>query len=422
MQRTRRRLLGAAFAAGVAGCVGTDGVEYPEEGAVEGRSEAERAVEAVGDDGDAFETDDRDNEELADATRRVVDDALWFATEYEAAIATYRDAIGDVVADVDEVRDEVVDSAAANVEFAERLEASGFDAAERAADALEPHFRPRNRIENRTERHVERLRTFAERGDVDRFLEEIDRMRTGFSGIRTRPYIEDVFSRDPIHNRLLRRLLHPLPDDADERRVVYESTLVEVGVASEGFTTLAKRPYDDDAYDRAEIPRLYGDPIDSDRQTEIRARFGPVVRPDDRTAELFFVFATRPQPNDDPEEVFVGWPHDLNGTVVYVQRYPDVDTARDRLNAVTTAGSTEDAEPIDPETSTVDGRDAATHWHRLLHHEARGERYGFDDHAGVQYGYVTRAGEFLLATGFSGDAWEERLGWQGKLANGWAIV
>ena len=422
MQRTRRGVLGSLLAVGTAGCVGVDGVEYPTERTVDGERTAVSTAESQANDGNAFEPDDRDNERLATATRNVVDDAVWFAVEYETAIEAYRDAIGDVVSDTDEIRETVLDEESVSVEQANRLEESGYEAARVADHALSPHFTPRTRIETRTDRHVDLLRIFGERDDVDRFLEELDRMRSGFAGIRSRTYIESAFSREPIHNRLLRRILHPLPDDADERRAVLESTLIELGVANEGFTTDAMQPYDDDLFDRDEIPRIYGDPIDGDRQAELRSRLGPVVQPEDRTAELFVVFATRPQPNEDSSEVFEGWYHDLHGTTVHIQRYPDADTARARLDAAATAGATEDAEPIGPETNRGDGRDAAARWHRFYHHDARGERYAFDDHAGVQYGYVIRAGEFLLATGFSGDAWEERLGWQEKLANGWAII
>jgi len=141
-----------------------------------------------------------------------------------------------------------------------------------------------------------------------------------------------------------------------------------------------------------------------------------------------------------------------------VQRYPDASTANDRLDAGgRAAASTEGRAPIDPDATAAgsdfsgdatrggrgsegggesgsdegdgeDGEDQApiyqgpTRWHRLYHHEAGGERYGFGEHAGVQYGYVVQAGEFVVAAGFGGDAWEERTGWQGQLANGWAVV
>lgn len=425
MERTRRGVLGAGVgvAAGLAGCLGVEGVEYPVEDGASGDADAVSTADGA-EDADALDQTDRaDNEALADATRRVVDDAVWFASEYPDAIATYLDAIADVVADVVDVRESVREREAVTTAMADRLEESGLRAAEIAGDALEPHFRPRGGIVDRTERHVEVLRNFADRDDVDRFIEELDRMDTGFSSIGTGTYVEEAFSRDPIHNRLLDRLLYPLPDDPRRRREVRGGTLVELRVASRGFGTYAHEPYDEEAWDREEIPRIYGAAVNADRRAEIRARFGPITQPDERVEELFFVVADRPEPSEDRSEVFEGWPEELGGTPVYVQRYEDAATAGDRLDAVVAEGGVEDTEPIDPDESRTDqGEDAATLWHRYYHHDARGERYRFDEHAGVQYGYVARAGEFLLATGFSGDAWEERAGWQGVLEHGWAVV
>ncbi|OYR45668.1 hypothetical protein [Halorubrum sp. Ea8] len=444
MQRTRRGLLGAGvgIAAGAAGCLGVRGVEYPD-----------AAPDATdGDDGEPDppgdeQLDDPDpvlNESLAAATRNVVDDAVWFATEYADAVATYRDAIAGVVAEVDAVRAAADESDAVTVEMVDRLDAAARAAADRAAEALEPHFHPEARIRGRARRHVEELRTVAPRNDVDRFLEELDRMRRGFASIGTAIYVAEAFSRDPIHNRLLDRLLYPLPEGDERRREVRGTAFVEVALASRGFAAFAHEPYDDDRYDRSRIPRIYGGAFGADRREELRARLGPVPRSEDRTDELFVAFADRPSAGNRPSETFEGWASELDGTPLYVQRYPDADTASERLVAVLADASTEGRAPIDPgataagsdfsgngsadgDGGSADGDetgadDGPARWHRLYHDEAEGERYGFDEHAGVQYGYVVRAGEFLLAAGFSGDAWEERAGWQGRLADGWGAV
>ncbi|MDZ5812618.1 hypothetical protein U4E84_14815, partial [Halorubrum sp. AD140] len=376
----------------------------------------------------------------------VVDDAVWFATEYATAVATYRDAIADLVAKIDAVRETADADGEVSVEMADRLEEAGRAAADRAATALEPHFHPEARIRSRTERHVETLRTVAPRGDVDRFLEEVDRMRDGVSPLGTATYVEEAFSREPIHDRLFDRLLYPLPENDDRRRRLRDEAFVELALPTREFAAFAHEPYDEDRYDRSRIPRIYGEAFDSDRRAELRARLGPVPRPGDRVDELFVAFATRPSAGGRPSETFEGWPHELDGTPLYVQRYPDAGVASDRLEAVLADASTEGRAPIDP-TATASGSDISegtasdddsegddagdaegsvddgpARWHRLYHDEAEGERYGFDEHAGVQYGYVVRAGEFLLATGFSGDAWEERAGWQGALTNGWVVV
>ena len=441
MQPTRRELLGAGVAvAGLAGCLGVEGVAYPD-----AEPSADDGVDDAGPDDpesdgpeDADDADPVANEALAAATRNVVDDVVWFATEYPDAIATYRAAVRDVVAEIDAVRETVDAEGTVSIEMADRLADAGRETADRAAAALEPHFRPRSRIISRTERHVEPLRTIAPRDDVDRFSEELDRMRRAFAGIETDTYAREAFSRDPIHNRLLDRLLYQLPDDDDARSEVRDTAIVEIALSSRGFATFAHRPYDRDRHDRSRIPRFYGSAFDADRREELRARLGPVPRPADRVEELFVSFATRPPAGNAPSETFEGWPRDLDGTPAYVQRYPDADTAAARLESVLDAGSTEGTAPIDPDatlagsdfsgnTTAGEGGDEGdtpgdagpTRWHRFFHREATGERYGFDEHAGVQYGYVVQAGEFLLATGFSGDAWEERAGWQGRLADGW---
>ncbi|PAU83215.1 hypothetical protein CK500_10455 [Halorubrum salipaludis] len=454
MQRTRRGLLGvgAAAVAGLSGCLGVEGVEYPD-AASEDPPNADGGDGDGGDDGDgnADEQVDGDdagpvaNEALAAATRNVVDDAVWFATEYPSAVETYRAAIREVVAEIDDVRDEADANDAVTVEMADRLDEAGRAAADTAADALEPHFHPRSRIVSRTERHVEELRTFAPRGDVDRFLEELSRMHSNFAAVGTATYVDEAFSREPIHNRLLDRLLYPLPDDPEERRRVRGEAFVELGLASRGFSAFAHEPYDDEEHDRDRIPRIYGNAFEAARREELRARLGPIPRSEDRTEELFVAFAARPEAGNRPSETFEGWAHELDGVPLYVQRYPDAATASDRLDEAIAAVSTEGRAPIDPDATAAgsdfsgnatagegggsdetDGEAATdegpTRWHRLYHHEAEGERYGYDEHAGVQYGYVVQAGEFVLATGFSGDAWEERTGWQGRLADGWAVV
>lgn len=451
MQQTRRQLIAFGAAAGLAGCLSVEGVEYPDADPDPAEPDIDSDDEER-DESDEETVDDPvaiDNETLATATRRVVDDAAWFATEYPAAVQTYRSAIRDLVSEIDAVRTAVESDGAATDGMVDRLDDASQTAANRAAAALEPYFRVHSRIISRAERHIEGLHRFAPRDDVDRFLEELGRMRREFAAVGTATYVREAFSRDPIHNRLLSRLLSPLPDDSEQRHAIRSTAFVEVAVASRGFSTFAHEPYDHEAHDRSRIPRIFGDAYETDRREELRARLGPIPRPEDRTEELFIAFSTRPPAGDRPSETFEGWAYELTGTPVYVQRYVDTETASDRFESILAAGSTEGTAPIDPDAtaagSNVSGADengdggdesgenesetddetepeqGPTRWHRFYHHEASGERYGFDEHAGVQYGYVTRAGEFVLATGFSGDAWEERTGWQRRLADGWAI-
>lgn len=451
MERTRRTLLGVGAAlVGTAGCLGVEGVEYPDAPAdADAPGDAGDPGDDPSEDGPPDEPADADDEPpalnpaLASATRAVVDDAVWFATEYPDAVATYRDAIGDAVSTVESVRATVDEEAAITSEQVDAVAAAGEEAVARAAEALEPHFSPGPRIRERVDPHVAVLREFAPRGDVDRALEELDRMRDGLASIGTSIYVESAFSRDPIHNRLFRRLLAPLPPEDPERGRVTGGTLVELAVASRGFSTFAHRPYDDELAPER-VPRIYGDAFDAERRRELRARLGPIPQPADRVEELFVSFADRPPVGTRRRDPFRGWARELDGVPVHVQRYPDAETAAARLSTALDEGSTEGRAAIDPE-ATLAGSDfggngsestnetdanatgaagdagdpGPTAWYRFYHREAEGDRYGFDEHAGVQYGYVVRAGEFLLATGFSGDAWEERTGWHGRLRDGW---
>ncbi|MUW14946.1 hypothetical protein GJ633_09925 [Halorubrum sp. CBA1125] len=416
MQRTRRDLLAAgSVAVGLAGCLGVDGVTYPDESDPDDGPDADDGADGGDGDDAPDEPPDEDDEEvpvpnpaLADATRAVVDDAVWFASTYEAAIDVYLDATGDVLEAVTAVRERIHEPTDPTTEMAARLESAGYAAADRAAEALEPHFYPHDLLRERTDRHVPALTRSARRNDADRFVEELDRMHGSFSRIRTPIYVAGTFSRDPIHNRLLDRLAPGDPDDV----------LVELAVPSRRrFATLAHEPYPDD--DETFPPEFTADPLPEARRESIRERLGPVLRSDGRTEELFVAFAPRPEPADSRTDAFRGPPDELDGTPLHVQRYADVRTATARLTAVLEAGATEGREPLLPD---VDAADDALEWHRYYHREEGSDRTGLDEFPGVQYGYVLQAGEFLLATGFSGDAWEERPNWQGRLADAWVTA
>jgi len=307
MQRTRRGLLGVGAAAvvGLSGCLGVEGVEYPDAAAedppnADGGDDGGGDGETAGD--EQVDGDDPEpvaNEALATATRNVVDDAVWFATEYPSAVATYRDAIREVVAEIDDVRDAVDENDAVTVEMADRLDEAGRTAADTAADALEPQFHP-DSGSSRARSGTSRAPDVRPRGDVDRrFLEELSRMRRGFAAVGTATYVDEAFSREPIHNRLLNRLLYPLPDDDAERRRVRGEAFVELGLASRGFSAFAHEPYDDEEHDRNQIPRIYGNAFEAARREELRARLGPIPRSEDRTESCSSRLRPAPPPATD---------------------------------------------------------------------------------------------------------------------------
>ena len=405
MQRTRRNLLTASAAVCLTGCLTVDGVTYPDEPAPN-ESDADGKIAPDKDPaGDSTGATPGPHPELAAATRSVVDDTIWFAVSYPAAIDTYRDVTADVLAAIESVRESIHGPTDPTVGMAERLEGVGYDAAERAVVALEPHFDPDELLRSRTDEHVSVLTQFARRNDADRFVEELERMHLSFFQIRTPIYISRRFSRDPIHNRLLKRLAPGAPEE------------VFIELAAPGyrrFSTLAYRPYSEES--GIYLPTFTDEALPEERRRAFREQLGPVIQTDDRTIELFITIAPRPEPTNRRNDAFHGPPGDLDGVSVYVQRYHNSERASEHLDAILGSGSTEGSEPIMPEPDTSDD---AIAWHRYYHREAGSTRTDLDEFAGVQYGYLVQAGEFLLATGFSGDAWEERPRWQGRLVDTW---
>ncbi|OYR80873.1 hypothetical protein DJ71_14155 [Halorubrum sp. E3] len=404
MQQRRRTILASlGTVAGLAGCLNVDGVTYPDE--LDNRTDSDGNNGTSSDDGTDRVTGPHPS--LAAATRAVVADAVWFAVSYENAIEVYREAISDVLATVSSLRESINEPTTPTVDMVEQLEAAGYDAADRAATALEPYFYPAHLIRSRTDTHIPALTRSAHRNDADRFVEELDRMHLSFFQIRTPIYISDRFSRDPIHNRLLDRLAPSAPG-----RVFVELAIPD----RRNFMALAYEPYADDS--DSYPPTFTGDPLPEARRMTLRERLGPVTQSTGRTEELFCTFAARPDAASRQRNAFEGPPGDLDGTPLYIQQYSDSATASDRLDSILNAGDTEGREPIAPESATSNDTLA---WHRYYHREAGSDRTDLDEFAGVQYGYLLQAGEFLLATGFSGDAWEERPRWQGQLTNSWVI-
>ncbi|WP_459877022.1 hypothetical protein [Halorubrum gandharaense] len=401
MKRTRRGLLGAGagIAAGLGGCLDISGVEYSD---ADTPAESSAVSATDGDepeDADAFDAaDDPHNPDLAAATREVFADLRWFAESYNAAVSDYREAVGAVASAAADAHETVEETGEPTDDQVAAIEAAGEAAIETVNDVLVPHFDNRSRLRYLVNDHVTVLDRFVARDDADRFLEELRRTRSSFASVGTAMYTDRRFSRNPIHNhRLLRRLVPRAPDDR----------FVSLRFDDDALETFA---YDPSVEEDGERPvSLYGNGMDDAAVDRFLDQLGPVVQHEDREAGLLVDVAIRP----DRDEGFEGWPRDLDGVPLYVQRYPNAETAAERLDRITAAATTADREPI--------GVDEDVRWHRLYHDHAPGGREAFDEHEGVQYGYVVRAEEFLFATGFSGDAWEERTGWRGPLIDAWAL-
>ncbi|TKX74446.1 hypothetical protein EXE46_08685 [Halorubrum sp. GN11_10-6_MGM] len=411
MSRRRRTVLaGLGTAVGLAGCLSVDGVRYPDE--IETTDGSNSTTDSNTDNQPTSNSTDEDGVPtgprrlIAEQTRAIVSDVVWFAVSYQNAISSYNAAIDGVLETVATVRATIHQPTMPTTTMVDRLETVAYNAADRTAEILEPHFSPRNLLRSRTEQHIPALTRAARRNDADRFVEELDRMRLSFFQIQTPVYIGRRFSRDPIHNRLLDRIVPLATSDV----------LVELAIPTRReFTTLAHEPYDTEG---SYPPTFTESPLPKPRREALQQRLGPVVQTSGRTEELFMTFSRRPDPADRERNAFRGSPGDLDGTPLYIQQYRDRATAREQLTAILEAGATEGTTTISPRSA---GTTDQPEWHRYYHREAGSDRTNLDDFPGVQYGYLLQAGAFVFATGFSGDAWEERPRWQGQLTESWLL-
>lgn len=393
MQPTRRRLLtaGGAALASVAGCVGTDsGVEYPEEATGVAKEGADTVATEDEKRASRRSTAEPGPSALAERTRGIVSDVNWFATEYESAIATTMAANEAVVESIEAATTRIRRVETTPPEVLTELEAVTDEAAETATEAMSPHFDPASHIETLADRHLEVLHRFADRGDTERVLEELDRMATAFGDVANRLGLTRRYSRRPIHNRLHRRFLAADPN----------GRVVRFRHPPTSFSGLAYTPHRHLPPDSDYVPlTFYGPPIGDDRQAELEALLGPVRAPDEREDELYVVVSNRPERPKHPDRPYEGPPEALGGKAMYVQQYPDPEAAEDAFGRITASAATEGTERVL----------GSTPWYRLY----------YQDGLAVTYGYLGRAGSFLLAFGFSGTAWEERVSWQGTLPAFW---
>lgn len=386
MNSTRRRLLAAgAGLAGVssAGCLGDgSGVEYPTatgDADGEGETRAETAADGTPNERVSVAVE---NEELAAVTTDVLDEVNWFATRYPEAIETYVAATTRIVETIIDTRERIAAAGETDPEWVDALAETTAEEIPAASDPLEPHFSPEPFLDKTANRHLEKVRTFVGRGDTPRVVEELERMESSFRSLSSRTAATTRHPRDPISNRL-RSWLAADPSDPAVFGLRYPT---------EEFTGFAYDQTDVDLEETASM-QLRGDPVSGDRRAIVDDRLGPVRQSTDRVDELYVSIVRW------PTSPFDGHPDELGGQVVYVQRYVDPEAAAAAIDRVAAAGATE-------------GRDDAvgsTPWYR----------YYFPHGNGVMYGYVGRAGATLVAFGFSGTAWEERVSWRGPLVDCW---
>jgi hypothetical protein len=403
MELTRRALLGTATALGLAGCLssGDSNVAYPEAAtrtpvppADAALADADPKPSAV-DEEAVRQTEPRvPNRRLAAEIGRVYDEIEWFATDYDDAIHAYRRALGSAMATVRRVRD--------TAEFdANRLalvRRSTDRAVATAETELGGHFGIPGQMREEIDRHVATIRRFADRGDLDRVDEELERLHGYLRGIRSEGFVRRVLSDRQIDATLYRALHDRTADpengeDEDEDDPdpglfeLYHSTGY-AGYAYGGPRYIERDPFGDTP----------GDDTNPGRELLARRRlqFEAAGETTGRTGFAYVVSYAVPDESDQPSDLD---PLDYPSTSLFLQRYGDVAAAGDAVE--TLLGTS-----VSQEGAYAFGRDR---WRRVYY------RGGGD----VVYAYLIHAGPFVVVAAPSEVAWEERVDWIEPLDRLW---
>jgi len=336
------RLGGACFVGALSGCLGTEGVRIhrpSDESTPEPTPEGDDRDDS-GDTDDGPEPLEGSVGRLAEATRRVVDEAAWFGTTYDDAYDDYTDALDRAVETILQLEN----TTAISESDLERLEeVTGH--VERTIEAgLEPHFELASRVRSYGEQATERVERFGERGDRPAVNDELESLREYYERLRGLFFRQENLSKDPIRNRLVGFMAAGDADRDDEDDPIHD-TLFEfrylnpvryVGEVSYGIRYLRgvrfrARAHTEFAAEDRDDPELLGSPAASPAGSTrweptytFPERFAPVAVPENRRDELEVVVNDWADYEGGPlgvyTEQFVSWP-------IYVQRYDGFEAA-----------------------------------------------------------------------------------------------
>jgi hypothetical protein len=400
MELTRRALLGTAAALGLTGCLGADdsNVAYPETGTPAPTptdaafADAAPASAAVDETEPVRRTEPTvPNRRLASEVARVYGEIEWFATSYDDAIHTYQRTLGNAMATVERVRD-AADFDANSLGLVRRAT----DRAVATAEAeLGGHFGIPGQMREEVDRHVATTRRFADRGDLDRVDEELERLHDYLGGIRSDLFVRRVLSDRQIDATLYRSLHDGTVDDDDDDDDEAAPGLFEVhhSTGYSGYAYAGPRYIERDPFDDAP-----GDDENAGREllARQRLRFEAPSETAGRTGFAYLVSYAVPDEDDQPSTLA---PLDYPYTSLFVQHYDGVDAAADAVE--TLLGTA-----VSQEGSYSFGRDR---WRRV-YYRADGD---------VTYAYLIQAGPFVLVAAPSEVAWEERVDWTDPLDRLW---
>jgi hypothetical protein len=374
MEFTRREVMAAGLALG-GGCLSSgSNVRYPESAAA-----GEPLIDSRG---TVAQTDGTGsapaNPDLAPTTRLIYEETGWFAAEYEPALRAYREAVEQSRATVARVQNQgdINENTIGVIE--NRIEGRLLPT---IRDRILPHFNIAGYIEEETGRHLEVTRTFANRGDIDRAQEELDRLETFLDNAGTATYVNRNLSRNPVRNRLLTSLRGGGGPSGE---------LFEVWDPETDFTTYA---YGGPSRLREEAP---GGPFDEEDQGRYESRFAPAIS-EDRDGAIYVLARNIPERQNQPDPLY---PEEYPSNAAVVQAFPDAAAANAARTALIESG------PVAVEGRTQLGG-------------AETERIYYNAVGDVVYAYLFRTAEFLVVVAPSEVAWNERINWSAGLRQTW---
>lgn len=303
------------------------------------------------------------SEDPGASTRRVFDEVVWFATEYDAATAAFRSLAArmrDLAKSLSR-RSSVDDEALATLRgLGERVETAAYD-------RLGPHFDTSPSIREFNRERIERVETLQERGDWDGVSTVLTALADRYATYASEAYVAQTFSRDPVRGPLARAATAP-GHAGDALFVAYH--------VGSGEVVRIQR----------DLEVYRGTPAGgADDVSRYRSRFGPLAADAGDEAGAY---------------VTVHSLLDGGSLPLSIRRFPSGDAAAGAVERLLAGGVTAEG------TVRTGGRE----WRRVFYRPT----------SDVMYAEVTRAGPFVVAAAPSPTPWDARPdGWREPLELTW---
>lgn len=341
------RLGGVCLVGALSGCLSTEGVNIDRPGDQSTPEPTPQENENGGEDDDVDDDVDDGPEpldgpigRLADATRQVVDEAAWFGTTYDEAMDDYTGALNRAIETILQLEN----TTAITESDLARLEEVSSHVERTIETGLEPHFELVSRVRSYSNRAIERIERFGERGDRTAVNAELESLREYYERLGGLFFRQDNLSKTPVKNRLVEFMAGGGVNRDNEGDSIHDilfefrylNPIRYVGEMRYGIRYLRgvrfrARAHTEFAIEDRDDPRLLGDPAASlagstrwEPNYTFPERFEPVAVPEDRRDELEVVVNDWADYDGGPRGVYT---EQFVSSSIYVQRYDGFEAA-----------------------------------------------------------------------------------------------